>query len=370
MKKRKILTITCHNVYNHGASLQEFALLNYLSKLGYDAAAINYTPDYLSGHFNFFSVDNPKFKKNLFLKALYIILKFPFKLKALPRKVKFDDFSKKNIPETREHYKHNNQLLKNPPEADIYICGSDQIWNTAFENGRDPSFYLNFVPANKKKISYAASFAVESIPDNLKRFVKEGVTNIDYISVRETTGLKILKQLGIDKGIQVLDPVFLLNKNEWEKLVSKQLKLDSKFILIYDFENLSAIKKIAFELKRKYGWKIITINKNINYADKNFFLAGPQEFLYLIKNAEFVLTNSFHALAFSIIFEKQFLVFNRKEKINTRMLDLLKLFNLEKRYFKNTFNFDEKIDYNIVKPVMENHIKRSEKFLKKALENA
>ena len=92
--KKKILTITCHNVYNHGASLQEYALLQYLNSLGYEARTINYTPKYLSGHFDFFSVDNPKWNKNLITKLIYIVLKFPSKLLAIPRKNKFDKFSK------------------------------------------------------------------------------------------------------------------------------------------------------------------------------------------------------------------------------------------------------------------------------------
>ena len=367
-KKKKILTITCHNVYNHGASLQEYALLKFLENEGFEAATINYTPDYLSGHFNFLSVDNPRFKKNLLFKLLYLVLKFPSKLLSYPRKMKFDEFSERFIPETKQRYTTNEDLKTNLPSADIYICGSDQIWNSYFQNGKDPAFYLNFVPDDKKKISYAASFAIDEIEDNLKDFVKENVQRLNAVSVRESSGKKILNNLNIQNVVQVLDPVFLLNTVEWNKLIDK--KLEDNYILVYDFDSNPEIKDIAIKLRNEYKWKIVALNKNIKYADRNYFLKGPQEFLSLIKNANFVLANSFHAVAFSIIFKKNFFVFNRNTKINTRMRDLLNLLKIDNRLItddnesviKNTI-----IDYKEVNKQLKTQIELSENFLKNAL---
>jgi len=364
--RKKILTITCHNVYNHGASLQEFALLKYLNNLGYDTKTINYTPDYLSNHFNFLSVDNPKFKNNLFFRFLYIILKFPIKLFAYPRKIKFDDFSKKYINETKINYKTNSDLITDVPQADIYICGSDQIWNSYFQNGKDPAFYLNFVPKDKLKISYAPSFAIDKIENSLKEFVKQNVKHIDAISVRETSGKKILNDLNINNVTQVLDPVFLLDKNKWYELSNQPI--EKNYILIYDFDNNPLIKTIAQNIKKEHNYKIITLNKNVNYADKNYYLKGPQDFLSLIKNANFVLANSFHAVAFSLIFQKTILVFNRKDKINTRMRDLLASVNLNERLIRNfDFDYNKEIDYISVDKLLEKQIKHSKDFLKNAL---
>lgn len=368
MDKKKVLTITCHNVYNHGASLQEFALLKFLNDNGFDAKTINYTPDYLSYHFNLLSVDNPKWKKNIVTKILYILLKAPSKLLAYPRKIKFDSFSKKYIKETKKNYKTNRDLQLNILKADIFICGSDQIWNSFFQNGKDPAFYLNFVPDDKKKISYAASFAIDEIEDNLKDFVKENVQRLNAVSVRESSGKKILNNLNIQNVVQVLDPVFLLNTVEWDKLIDK--KLEDNYILVYDFDSNPKIKDIAIKLKKKNKWKIVALNKNIKYADKNYFSKGPQEFLSLIKNANFVLANSFHAVAFSIIFKKNFFVFNRNTKINTRMRDLLNLLKIDNRLItdnnesviKNTI-----IDYKEVNKQLKTQIELSENFLKNAL---
>ena len=223
----KILTITCHKVYNHGASLQQFALLYFLNNSGFEAKTINYQPKYLAEIFSYYGVANPKFKKNLFLKLLYVIAKLPSKINDIKRRNAFNDFEKNFIPSTDKLFVNNIQLKNNTPKADAYICGSDQIWNSLLQNGKDPAFYLDFVANNKKKISYAASFAIDNVSDEWKDFVKEKVNRIDYISVRENSGLRILENMGINRAVQVLDPVFLISKKEWEKLFIKNKEVEA-----------------------------------------------------------------------------------------------------------------------------------------------
>lgn len=136
----KIKTITCHEVYNHGASLQEYALLKYLNKNEHKAEAIHYKPHYLSGHFKLWAVSNPRYDK-LFIKQLYLLAKFPKRLISLKRKKAFDQFHKKYIPTGEVKYLSNLALKNNLPQADVFICGSDQIWNSFFQNGKDPAFF-------------------------------------------------------------------------------------------------------------------------------------------------------------------------------------------------------------------------------------
>ena len=168
--------------------------------------------------------------------------------------------------------------------------------------------------------------------------------------------------------IHVLDPVFLLEKTEWDNMCSKEL--ESNYILVYDFDNNPIIKEIAFNLKIKYGWNIITLNRNIKYADKNYYLQGPQEFLSLVKHSKFVLANSFHAVAFALIFQKEFLVFNRATKINTRMRDLLISLNLENRLLSHPdFDFQNKIDYSKVVIKLGLLITKSKNFLVNSLKD-
>ncbi|WP_194767566.1 polysaccharide pyruvyl transferase family protein [Tamlana sp. I1] len=365
-----IKTITCHEVYNHGASLQEYALIKYLEQLGHDAETIHYKPSYLSNHFKMDSVGHPFFKKNTIFRAVYLTLKLPKRLINLKRKKRFDAFSKQFIKSTENLYKTNEELKNNLPLADAYICGSDQIWNSYFENGKDPAFYLDFVPNEKLKLSYAASFAIDKLEDDIKGFVKEKVSRLNYISVRESSGKKILEDLGVSNVHQVLDPVFLLNPSDWKLLENKKI-VEQDYIFIYDFDSNPLIKTMALNLKQKYGWKIITVNELINYADKNYFLNGPDVFLSLMKNAKFVIANSFHAVAFSIIFQKDFVVFNRMEKINTRMRDMLQSLNLEDLLILNSEMANSHkintINYIEVENKLNKLITASKEYLDKAL---
>lgn len=358
----KIKTITCHEVYNHGAALQEYALLYYLNMQGHEAEAIHYKPEYLSGHFNLWAVSNPKFNKP-FVRQLYLLAKLPRRINDLRRKKVFDTFHSKYIPTGKVKYTSNEELKNNIPDADAYICGSDQIWNSYFQNGKDPSFYLDFVPEDALKISYAASFAIDHIDDNQKAFVKEKVSRLDAVSVRETSGLSILEDLGIKEAVQVLDPVFLLSQDHWNTFTN--IIMD-KFIFVYDFDSNEIIEQIAKKMRDDHQWKIYTVNNNIKYADKNFWLKGPETFLSLISQSQFNITNSFHAVAFSIIFQKQFVVLNRKDKINTRMRDLLRLFDLDSSLVINAeplikINYDQKVN------LINEHSLNSKSFIDKFL---
>ena len=371
-----IKTITCHEVYNYGASLQEYALLKHLENIGHTAETIHYKPPYLSGHFNLWAVANPAFRKNFILKAVYLALKLPKRLINLKRKRAFDKFADKYINSGQTLYRSNKELKENTPEADAYICGSDQIWNSFFENGKDAAFYLDFVPLEKTKISYAASFAIDELEGSIKPFVKEKISRLDHISTRESSGKKIVQNLGFEKVTQVLDPVFLLQPSEWLKLTNPNLEKDitnkGKYLIVYDFDSDPIIKKLANRLKEQYNWKIYAFNEKIDYADKNFYLEGPETFLTLITNAECVLANSFHAVAYSLIFQKDLAVFNRSDKINTRMRDLLGLVDLDHLLITNSQMSDNfklnTIDYGTVNNLLKGHIKNSKTFLTNALD--
>lgn len=365
MERKKIKTITCHEVYNHGASLQEYALLEYLNHLGHEAKVIHYKPPYLSGHFNLNKVSNPKF--NLpFVKQLYLLAKLPGRLKYRRRKSKFDAFHTSFIPTDSQLYQSNEELKNNIPQGDTFICGSDQIWNSFFQNGRDPAFYLNFVPNNKRKIAYAASFAIDEIEESVKNLVRENVSEFDFVGVRETSGVRILQELGINNAVQVLDPVFLHDKAHWSTFVYPIIE---EFVFVYDFDSNPLVKEIALKLKKEKGYSIYTVNDNIDYADKNFYLEGPTTFLSLVAQSKFNITNSFHSVAFSLIFNQQLVVVNRAEKINTRMRDLLSLFDLKSYLISTLAAFDscEVINYSKVFPLIEKEVERSKQFLIQSL---
>lgn len=360
----KIKTITCHDVYNSGASLQAYALMKYLEEKGNEVEIIDYKPDYLSNHYKLGVVANPKYERNLILKIAYLTLKFPGRVLALKNKKKYDEFRSNYLKITKRRYVSNDELKNNPPQADVFICGSDQIWNSKFKNGKDPAFYLDFVPKGKIKASYAASFATDSIDKELKEITKDRISKLDYVGVREISALDILDSLDIKNGVQVLDPVFLLDKFKWEKL-TYEINNNEKYIFVYDFDGNELIREIAEKIAKNKKLKIYTVFKS-NYSDKVIKRMGPIDFISYIKNAEFVISNSFHGTAFSIIFEKQFAVVNRKEAINTRMRDLLSILKIENRLISENYNFNNLIndvDYKEVNKYLRERLEVSKTYL-------
>jgi UDP-N-acetylglucosamine transferase subunit ALG13 len=338
-------------------------------KCGHEVEIIDYKPDYLSNHYNLLSIDNPKWEKNIITKLTYLTLKVPTRLRGLKRKKAFDRFTSKYLNLTKSKYTSNNNLKKKLPHAEAYICGSDQIWNSLHKNGRDPAFYLDFVPDKRIKISYAASFATDTIPDEYRLMVKEKVGRLDGVSVREKSGIEILKNMNINNAVNVVDPVFLLGKDDWDDICTKTFKED--YILVYDFDNSDLIKKLATEISKEKGYKIYTINPGkLKYANKYFKFDGPETFVSLVKSAKFIISNSFHAAVFSVIYEKDFIIVNRKEAINTRMRDLLDDLNLKKRLVNENYNLKQvlrKVNYEESIEIIDNKIKFSKEYLKNNL---
>lgn len=365
----KICTITCHDVYNHGASLQAYGLMKYLTNCGHDVEIIDYKPDYLSNHYNLWSINNPKWEKNMLTKVLYLILKIPFRIRERNKKIAFDNFTSKFLKITKSRYTSNEDLKKNTPHADAYLCGSDQIWNCLHKNGKDPSFYLDFVPDEKIKASYAASFATDTISDAYKPVVKERVERLDAVGIREKSGVEILHSLNIHEAVHVVDPVFLLDKEDWDPIGTRGFK--ENYILIYDFDSSHLIKKMAMEIAKEKGYKIYTIHSGkLKYADKYFTLDGPETFVSLVKNAQFVISNSFHAAVFSVLYERQFAIVNRTEAINTRMRDLLEDLKLNDRFVDENYNLKQllrSIKYKESKNILNEKIRFSKNYLQGVL---
>lgn len=325
----QIKTITCHDVYNYGASLQAYALQTYLESLGHDVSIIDYKPDYLSNHYKLWSVSNSVYDKPI-IKQAYLMAKLPGRLLALKRKRVFDHFTRHYLKLT-ERYHSNEELKHNPPKADVYIAGSDQIWNTFFQNGRDAAFYLDFAPKQAKKVAYAASFATKDVSEEYRPFVTRMLQNFDAISIREAISLPLLKSLGYDDGFAVCDPVFLLTREQWNVILPEE-RISENYLLVYDTEGSETLRIIACEIAQKKGLKIYNVSASpFDYADKNYWASSPVDFLKLIRDAGYIISNSFHACAFSMIYEKNFCVVNRTEGINERMKSLLADYEIEDR---------------------------------------
>lgn len=359
----KIKTLTCHNVYNYGAVLQEYALISYLKALGHEVEAINYQPAYLRSNFGFFIIENPKYDKT-FIRWIYRALKFPIRMLLKGKQHEFNLFTQKFIPQTEVVYASNQDLIDFTPDADVFIVGSDQIWNPLVENGHDPAFYLDFVKADARKVAYAASFATGHLPDNHLEHITPWLNQLDAISVRESSAVSLLEEAKLKTEVQlVLDPVFLLDKQHWGSLQAPY-QHPKPFILVYDFENDVNIKEQAKYYAELYDWDIIALNQKIDYADVNFFHKGPLHFLALMQSASMVLTNSFHGLVFALVFHKPFLIFNRQANINARMNDLLLSLNIADQalYTQRTEHLPT-FDYTAIDRLLSKWINTSKQFI-------
>ncbi|KML25017.1 polysaccharide pyruvyl transferase family protein, partial [Rossellomorea marisflavi] len=213
---------------------------------------------------------------------------------------------------------------------DCFVCGSDQVWNPYWCNS---THFLSFVPNDVAKVSYAASIGVNSLTDEQKKVYKPLINNFDLVSVRETRGKEILNTF-IDTNVEVvLDPTMLLTSNDWNQILPEK-KIKEKYIFTYFLGEDVKLRKYAESLAKQNGYKIVNIpflygefrKADVSFGDIKFSHAGPEDFVSLIKNAEIILTDSFHACVFSIIFRKVFYAFDRKlygKSMSSRITGLL-----------------------------------------------
>ncbi len=365
----RVKTITCHDVYNAGAKLQCFALMRWFERLGHSVEIIDYRPYYLTSAYKLFGVNNSKYRKNFILSLIYIVAHLPKKIKMLRQRKAYDKFSAQYLKYTSQRYTTLEELHMNPPVADLFVAGSDQIWNTLFPNGRDGAFYLDFVPQSDSyiKCSYAASFATPIIEKKFIPSVANMLSGLDFISVREQSGLRLLGECVVDGGVRVVDPVFLFTAQEWIEMLDIQA-VDEEYILVYDFDRSPSVMEAAERLATVHSCKIYTI-QSLSYSDKCLDNIDPIGFLCYIIGAKAIISNSFHATAFSLIFQKEFYVIPRNEDINTRMEDLLASVGLEDRVVRDGFSevIDSKISWRDVSAKVSKDISDSTEYLRMVL---
>lgn len=270
----------------------------------------------------------------------------------------------KNI--MKEEYGAINKLFNN--KFDYIIVGSDQVWNPYWFPNID---FLKYID-KKKRISYAASFGVNEIPLNLQYSFKNTLKNMEYISVREDAGAKIIKDL-IGKEVPVVvDPTLLLTTEDWLNIAKRpDWYKKGNYIIAFFLGNISQkrqkqIDKFSKDLSAKVIYPLRDINSDWEKI-------GPAEFIYLIANSKAVLTDSFHGTVFSIIMKKPFFVFDREQdglrKMNSRIETLLNLFNMNERYIINSDIIDKNIllDFSLVEEILKNKRKEAYEYLAKAL---
>lgn len=368
----KIDIITFHNTSNFGATLQCTALFNYLKGKGHDVEVINYLPSYV--------VDKKSVTKELkkvstsgnkikaILKGMAYIA---YAGKVIKRDRRFEAFIGENLKLSRVYHTC-KELQADPPVADLYICGSDQIWNSTLTGGTpDKAFFLRFV-RGKKKASYGASmgeFYVEENGEELKRLTKDYIG----ISVRESSMAPRLSKV-IGRNVEaVLDCTLLLDRQDYCAMEKDYPCGKTPYLLLYNMQRSEISNRIAKKIAREKKLKIINISPNPFVRCKgarNRIDIGPGEFLTLFRNAEYVVTNSFHGTVFSILYGKQFTSIPHSTR-SGRVVDLLGMLGLKDRMTESADQIDRNmIDFEEVHERLRECRRASNEYLNRILSGA
>lgn len=313
----KIGIITFHRATNCGAALQTFGLFKFLKNNGHNVEIVDFIPN-----------DLAYAKRGKMHNILHItkMLLMPVESKRQKHKEKaFNDFIKKHLILSNNKYLGDRDIEKDICDYDLLISGSDQILNTSL-TGESKAYYLHF--SNIKKISYASSFGRTDISEIEKKLIKEYLIKFDAISVRESSAIQIIDSLIKKCPTLVCDPVFLLSRDEWTSMVSYEIDKKKEYIFIYLMEDSDITDAAIDAIKSKFNIPLITViggrvSKKYSNTD---FSCGPEQFINYIYNAKVVMTNSFHASAFSIIFGKEFYTIAHSCR-NSRLENLFRLIN-------------------------------------------
>lgn len=364
----KVGILTFHDACNYGAVLQAYALSQWLKMNKIDVEII----DYQSVVFNKYKT----FRTHLYKQAPYMlgvdVIKYFGKKK---RNKNFTVFKNNYLPVSREKYYLNEDFTGITDKYDYFICGSDQVWNPELTKGCDPVYFLDFVTDNKKKIAYAPSVALKKLNEFQIAKMAGYLSSFDSLSIREKEAIDILQPYCARKIIQTCDPVFLPESNVYDNICSNKYD-GKKFIFLYIVGRAVTFKNVisyAEKLSKGRGIELFYLIDGDKALYKIYgtdvFGCSPSDFLSLIKNAAFVISNSFHATAFSIIFAKQFFTF-LKDGTGSRMVNLLNAFNLNDRILDNNHQEDLKpkeINYSGLKDMLNNYRTNSVDYLKTSL---
>lgn len=269
-------------------------------------------------------------------------------------------FLSEMLPITKE-YTSFDALFQDPPMADIYLTGSDQVWNSVYNRGIDRSYYLDFAPLGTRKVAYAASIGMDSFPESEKDTVSSLFKKYNSITVRESAAQQILAQMGILSEV-VLDPTLLLDSGQWSKIAKEHpLQIQEKYLLVYSVERKEQnelIEHYAIQIARKKGLSIYHVSygdKRLRCADRFFGRATPEIFLGLMLSTDYVVVSSFHGTAFAINFNKPFITVSAN-RFNSRLQNLLETTCLQERRVCDC-NVDvdtmSEIDYSHVNILLE-----------------
>ena len=359
----KVGVLTFPNSVSYGATLQMYALYRSVEKMGHRAEIVNYQNQYMKAQKHFRSV-----------KVLGSVKRWSGRMLHQRLYQTFRSFEKRTMKKyPARSVQDPNQLVKLGKAYGAVICGSDQVWNPDI-TGSDLAYFLNFCGESTKRISYAPSFGVESLTEEFQQAMGQELEQFSAISVREAQGNDLIRPvLGTEVPV-VCDPTFLLSAEEWQTMERPHPAAKGEYILYYTIRSSHSLMKKCRELSKKTGLKIVVVGgnfvKRMRNSDPMVDYAvdvSPEEWLYLVRNARYVVTNSFHGTAFSVNFRKDFYV-EFSSLTNSRLAQITKALGLEDRIVGDTELIPSAADYSVAEDVLRDLCKESWEYLSSALQ--
>ena len=335
----KIATLTFHNAVNYGAVLQAVALQQAIQKRYPDAETgiLDYRNPKIEDKFKPFYVKKTKRIDKKIKSVLHACLVYSVRAK---KKKSFQKFLTDNARLFPYQTAQEQQFAKET--IDRYIVGSDQIWNFDL-SGNDETYLLKFIPEREKKSAYAPSIGKTELSE--EEIAKlQAIKDFGYLSAREETAMKLIEKIDGRTATLVPDPVFLLSAEDWRNKEERYPKIPENYILVYKFsDNETPLTDFAYRKAKESGKPLVIVQSSMKkYKDATIIRdASPSQFLWLIDNADLIVTNSFHGTAFSILFEKEFYS-ETKVSRGTRITEILQLYHLNSHRMVNGVPSEEK----------------------------
>jgi len=372
MKKTKAGILTYNSAHNYGAVLQCFALQEYLKSIDVDVEVINYRIPEID---RVYKVDNVRKSK----------IRGMTRFKKLIKRMKVQLFEKWRIEKFNNFERFINESLNTTKpfttlkdlrnadfDFDIMFAGSDQIWNPQLTKRFEPAYFLEFGKKKTRRASYAASLGTDEIDPQFETLYKRYLKNLDFISVREETMVPTFQEMTNKKVNRVLDPTLLLEKSQYEELMQDSKYKNDDYIYVHYIGKEEKVDELAEELSKKLGLPIVHNRTEGTFSNElgSCYSESPEQFLSVIANAKYVLTNSFHATVFALVFEKDFITIPHNKRPG-RMKMLLEIADLENHLIGTVESLPEldtlTIDYKKVKENFKPDIEFSKKYIDEAL---
>lgn len=363
-----IKVITRHTPNNYGSLLQSIATIRAIESLGHRCEIIDYWKRDEMGLQGILTSLQGKYswRNNLLKRITYVALRYPGEMMATGR---FNKMRARYLKLTDRYY--STEELRTL-QADVFMTGSDQVWGSMPDGKFDENYFLTFVKEGIRKVSYAGSFGRTEFSDSIIATYKQMLSNYDALTVRESSAVQLLKDWGITCEGQVLDPTLLLGPKQWSEYIETEIKGD--YILIYEIHNNPQLDDYAKRFAAYMSLPLVRVSPTLHQATRGgrmVFCPEMGTFLSYIKNARYMLTDSFHGTAFAINFNTQFFEVLPNNKTGARNQSILQLMRLQDRIVTDFYDFSlagQKIDFGKVNKILEEEREKSMEKLSKLLQ--